>query len=128
MEFYNLDKLIKVKVFDKCIQDWGDKIVFKKEYKPTWAQRFFFGRKHVKRGFYWWQPLGEDSFISESKSCLPKTKQVDENNFVWDKPEVIFYFPGELDKSIYFDKFEEAKKYAEEVKQKLNLKDLENDL
>ena len=98
MNRYNLDKLVKVECNDFCPSIWYR---YEKEKK-------FFGFVTQKEGIYtevWNNYLGLE---------VPKNHTL-KNGVVYENPEVILHYEAGHSKVYYFNSFEKAKKFADEV-------------
>lgn len=98
MNKYNLDKLVKVECNDFYPAKWYR---YEKEKK-------FLGIIIQKEGIYmeiWNYYLGFE---------VPKYHTL-KNGVVYENPEVILHYQADHSKSYYFNSFDEAKKFADEI-------------
>lgn len=98
MEKYNLDKLVKVECNDFYPARWYR---YEKEKK-------FLGIVIRKEGFYekiWDEYLGLE---------VPKNHTL-KNGIVYEKPEVILHYQDSHSKVYYFNSFDEAQKFADDI-------------
>jgi hypothetical protein len=98
MNKYNLDKLVKVECNDFYPARWYR---YEKEKK-------FFGFVTQKAGIYkevWDNYLGLE---------VPKNHTL-KNGVVYENPEVILHYQADHSKVYYFNSFDEAKKFADEI-------------
>lgn len=101
MEKYNLEKLVKVVVNDYCVAR-----MFVYKTKET-----FLGITTQKEGVYdrFWR-----NFLSKE---IPEY-HVLKNGIIYEKPEVVLIFQSGVKKYEFFDTYESAKKYADEITKK----------
>lgn len=98
MEAYNLEKLVKVRLNN--FYESG-RYEYKKEKK-------FFWRSNQKEGVYmslWGDYLGLE---------VPENHTL-KNGVVYENPEVILYYQGGISKTYYFDTYEKAKDFYNEM-------------
>ena len=95
MEKYNLDKLVRIKVNDFHESKWYS---FKEE-KKSWFNK-------QKRGFY--RNFIDLTYISEDCPLNHTLK----NGIVYENPEVILSYEGNISKTYYFKTLDEAEKFA----------------
>lgn len=104
MELYNLDKLIKVKVNDFFPSIWY-------EYLP---ERNIFGHITRKEGIYK-QIYGTYLGMNCPKNHTFINGQIMEN------PEVVLKYEGNIEKTYYFNNYEDAIKFAKEITKNMKL-------
>jgi hypothetical protein len=95
MEKYNLDKLVKVEVNDFYL---SRSYVFKKERK-------IFGIIIREKGFY---QCWTEKFIG----MIAPINYIIKDNELYEKPEVILHYQEGFYKKYYFESYDEAKKYV----------------
>ena len=101
MNKYNLDKLVKIECNDFYPSNWYR---FEKEKKR-------FGIVTVKEGIYhepWDNYLGFK--VPETHTLI--------NGIVYENPEVILHYQAGHSKVYYFNSFDEAKKFTDEITEK----------
>jgi hypothetical protein len=99
MNIYNLDKLIKVVYHDFYPSTW---YIYKKEKK-------FLGFITQKEGVYY-----------ELLSCTYEGLDIPKNHtlidgVIYENPEVILYYQADHSKHYYFNTFDEAKEFVENI-------------
>ena len=98
MTKYNLDKLVKIKCNDFYPSKWYR---FEKEKK-------WFGIVTVKEGIY------REIFENYLGVKVPETHTL-KNGIVYENPEVVLHYEAGHSKTYYFNSFDEAKKFADEI-------------
>ncbi len=93
-EYYNLQKVIKIKVKDKSVNSW---FKFKKEIKVL-------GICIRKKGF-WSNGIG--NYRVKRKSLLDSF--IIQDNKVYYKPYIRIYFSDEISKDIEYNSYKDAK-------------------
>jgi len=98
MNKYNLDKLVKVECNDFYPSNW---VTYKNEKK-------IFGFIVQKRGFY--DTLFHDYLGTE----IPKNHTL-KDGVVYENPEVVLHYEAKHSKAYFFNTYNEAKKFADEI-------------
>ena len=101
MSKYNLDKLVKVKVNDF--------------YQSTW----YVFKKGVPKQ-YFWQIEVKEGFYIDVVGLKYKGVSVPEGHFlrlgiVYEKPEVVMWYKGDVMTRKYFDTIEQAQSFSDEL-------------
>lgn len=98
MEKYNLDKLIKVKCYDFFISRY---YCYRKEKKLLWFIT-------QKEGIY-------TSWLDEYYGFKVPENHILKNETVYEIPEVVLTYNDNITKRYYFNTFEEAKQFANQL-------------
>lgn len=98
MEKYNLDKLVKVECSD----------FYESVYYSYQKEKKFLGITIRKEGIY------DELFENYIGFDLPQYHTLIDNE-VYNNPEVILYYQGNYSKTYYFDSYDEAKKFADDI-------------
>ncbi len=91
---YNLDKLIKVECND---------------FKPSMWYSF-----EKKKTFLGFVIQNDGVYTFNTKTELP-VNHILKDNTVYEIPEVILYYQGDYSEIYYFNSYDEAKKFADEI-------------
>lgn len=98
MTKYNLDKLVKVRCINHRVSDdW----YYRKERKRWWGYT-------DKEGIYC-------GWTGDYIGLTPPINHIMTSSTVYIKPRVILNYEGDIAKVYYFESYEEAKKFADEL-------------
>jgi len=98
MEKYNTDKLIKVKVYDKSINQWTK---FKKEFK-------IFGFTYKKEGFY-------GTIYKEYQGAnVPRDCELIDG-VLYKNPRVVLYYENDFSTVYFFKTYKKAVEFADSL-------------
>lgn len=101
MTKYNLEKLVKIECNDFYPARFYS---YKKEKK-------FFGFVTQKEGFY------SNTLYNYLGLEAPKNYTL-KNGVLYENPQVILYYQSDYSKTYYFNSFDEAKKFSDEITKK----------
>ena len=94
MEYHNLEKLIKIEIFD---------------FEPS--ERYSYNKKH------WYSLFPEGIYCVMSGDLVEKPKKLlVKDGIVFYKPRVVLCYCSDISKTYYFENVEEAHVFVEKIK------------
>lgn len=114
INYYNLDKLIKVNLLKKRIPYW---------YKYFPEKKIFFGLFKQEEGIYSRSYFNNNRFVKDKVFCFINNipdEYILENNVLWFRPSVTLYFENNYKTTKIFDNDIDAEEFINELKTKYN--------